>query len=87
MLDPDDAADLVRSFKAYDVRGIVGDSNTLDTSRAVGAAFFDELQLAGSRVLVGGDMHESSPEFAAAVADKGRHPGGTGLHAGTDLHG
>ncbi|MEV4900854.1 phosphomannomutase/phosphoglucomutase [Citricoccus sp. NPDC055426] len=61
--------DLSQSFKAYDVRGIVGESITEASVRAVGAAFVDVLGLAGSRVLVGGDMRPSSPGFAAAFAE------------------
>ncbi|MFC8303824.1 phosphomannomutase/phosphoglucomutase [Specibacter sp. NPDC057265] len=61
--------DLSSSFKAYDVRGIVGQSITADSVRAVAAAFVDVLELAGQRVLVGGDMRPSSPEFAQAFAD------------------
>ena len=61
--------DLSSSFKAYDVRGIVGQSITADSVRAVGAAFVDVLELAGQTVLVGGDMRPSSPEFSQAFAD------------------
>lgn len=61
--------DLSPSFKAYDVRGIVGESITAESVRAVGAAFVDVLGLSGQNVLVGGDMRPSSPEFAAAFAE------------------
>ncbi|NJC21177.1 phosphomannomutase [Arthrobacter pigmenti] len=61
--------DLSASFKAYDVRGIVGETITAETVRAVGAAFVDVLGLAGETVLVGGDMRPSSPEFSSAFAD------------------
>jgi phosphomannomutase len=44
--------DLSASFKAYDVRGIVGDSITAEIVEAVGAAFVDVLQLEGQTVLV-----------------------------------
>lgn len=54
---------LEESFKAYDVRGIVGETITHETVRATGAAFVDVLGLAGKTVLVGGDMRPSSPEF------------------------
>nr|WP_157324827.1 phosphomannomutase/phosphoglucomutase [Nesterenkonia alkaliphila] len=57
-----------QSFKAYDVRGIVGETITAESVRAVGAAFADVLGLAGKQVLVGGDMRPSSPEFAASFA-------------------
>lgn len=65
----DVAVDLSSSFKAYDVRGIVGESITVESVRAVGAAFVDVLALSGETVLVGGDMRPSSPEFAQAFAD------------------
>lgn len=61
--------DLSASFKAYDVRGIVGESITAETVRATGAAFVDVLGLAGLTVLVGGDMRPSSPEFVDAFAE------------------
>ncbi len=61
--------DLSSSFKAYDVRGIVGETITAASVKAVGAAFVDVLELAGQDVLVGGDMRPSSPEFAQAFAD------------------
>ncbi|POH61248.1 phosphomannomutase/phosphoglucomutase [Arthrobacter glacialis] len=61
--------DLSSSFKAYDVRGLVGKTITADSVRAVGAAFVDVLALKGQTVLIGGDMRPSSPEFAQAFAD------------------
>ena len=61
--------DLSASFKAYDVRGIVGETITAETVRATGAAFVDVLDLAGGTVLVGGDMRPSSPEFIDAFAE------------------
>ena len=57
------AFDLSASFKAYDVRGVVGETITPQIVKAVGAAFVDVLDLAGQTVLVGGDMRPSSPEF------------------------
>ncbi|MBG0740077.1 phosphomannomutase/phosphoglucomutase [Paeniglutamicibacter antarcticus] len=60
--------DLSASFKAYDVRGIVGETITTEIVQAIGAAFVDVLELAGQTVLVGGDMRPSSPEFCAAFA-------------------
>ncbi len=60
--------DLSASFKAYDVRGIVGETITVETVTAVGAAFVDSLGLAGEDILVGGDMRPSSPEFSSAFA-------------------
>ncbi|MDN5703222.1 MAG: phosphomannomutase/phosphoglucomutase [Micrococcales bacterium] len=61
--------ELSQSFKAYDVRGIVGETITAETVRATGAAFVDVLELAGRTVLVGGDMRPSSPEFIDAFAE------------------
>ena len=61
--------ELSESFKAYDVRGIVGQSITAESVRAVAAAFVDVLGLAGQRVLIGGDMRPSSAEFTEAFAD------------------
>ncbi|CAM3259419.1 Phosphomannomutase/phosphoglucomutase [Arthrobacter ulcerisalmonis] len=61
--------DLSASFKAYDVRGIVGESITAEIVEAVGAAFVDILQLEGETILVGGDMRPSSPEFSKAFAN------------------
>ena len=61
--------DLTQSFKAYDVRGIVGETITAASVRAVGAAFVDVLGAAGQRVLVGGDMRPSTPEFMAAFTE------------------
>jgi phosphomannomutase len=61
--------DLSASFKAYDVRGIVGETITVESVRAVGAAFVDVLGLSGETVLVGGDMRPSSPDFSEAFAE------------------
>ncbi|GAA1180182.1 phosphomannomutase/phosphoglucomutase [Nesterenkonia xinjiangensis] len=67
--------DLSASFKAYDVRGLVGETITEDSVRAVGAAFVDVLNLAGRRVLVGGDMRPSSEDFSAAFSEGARARG------------
>jgi phosphomannomutase len=61
-------ARLNASVKAYDVRGIVGDAMTDDVVEALGAAFVDEVGATGGRVVVGYDMRDSSPSFAAAFA-------------------
>lgn len=61
--------DLTASFKAYDVRGIVGETITAETVRATGAAFVDVLELAGQNVLVGADMRPSGSEFMDAFAE------------------
>lgn len=54
--------------KAYDVRGIVGEGLTAETVEALGAGFADEVGASGSRIVVGHDMRDSSPGFAAAFA-------------------
>nr|WP_246418932.1 phosphomannomutase/phosphoglucomutase [Micrococcus cohnii] len=73
---------MTASFKAYDVRGIVGETITAESVRAVGAAFVDVLGLAGQKVLVGGDMRPSSPEFMEAFAEGARARGGDVLKLG-----
>ncbi|WP_369046477.1 phosphomannomutase/phosphoglucomutase [Sinomonas sp. P10A9] len=70
------APDLSPSFKAYDVRGIVGETIDATIVEAVGAAFVDVLGLAGKTVLVGGDMRPSSPEFIDAFAKGAAARGG-----------
>ncbi|WP_267277959.1 phosphomannomutase/phosphoglucomutase [Arthrobacter sp. CDRTa11] len=60
--------DLSPSFKAYDVRGLVGVSITAESAEAVGAAFVDTLDLSGKSIACGGDMRPSSPEFSRAFA-------------------
>ncbi|AUI51133.1 phosphomannomutase/phosphoglucomutase [Arthrobacter crystallopoietes] len=78
------------SFKAYDVRGIVGETITAATVEATGAAFVDVLGLAGQTVLVGGDMRPSSPEFAQAfargAAARGANPKMLGLISTDELY-
>ena len=78
------------SFKAYDVRGIVGETITAATVEATGAAFVDVLGLAGQTVLVGGDMRPSSPEFAEAfargAAARGANPKMLGLISTDELY-
>ncbi|HST70950.1 MAG TPA: phosphomannomutase/phosphoglucomutase [Kocuria rosea] len=74
--------DLSASFKAYDVRGIVGETISAETVRATGAAFVDVLDLAGRTVLVGGDMRPSSPEFADAFAEGATRRGADVLKIG-----
>lgn len=61
--------DLSASFKAHDIRGIVGQPITAEIAEAVGAVFADVLQLEGQTILVGGDMRPSSPEFSKAFAN------------------
>lgn len=60
--------DLSAFVKAYDVRGLVGSQLTSDVVEALAAGFVDELGAAGTAVIVGHDMRDSSPEFAAAFA-------------------
>jgi len=55
-------------IKTYDVRGLVGSGLTPEIVTAIAAAFVDEIGAAGSEVVVGHDMRDSSPEFAAAFA-------------------
>ncbi|GAA1749249.1 phosphomannomutase/phosphoglucomutase [Agromyces humatus] len=54
--------------KAYDVRGIVGEGLTEPIVEALAAGFVDEVGAAGGTVVVGHDMRDSSPGFAAAFA-------------------
>ncbi|MFF2052755.1 phosphomannomutase/phosphoglucomutase [Leifsonia sp. NPDC058194] len=54
--------------KTYDIRGLVGDQLTPEVVEAVGAAFVDEVGAAGGDLVVGHDMRDSSPGFAAAFA-------------------
>ncbi|GAB3271330.1 phosphomannomutase/phosphoglucomutase [Sinomonas notoginsengisoli] len=68
--------DLSGSFKAYDVRGIVGETIDATVVEAAGAAFVDVLGLTGKTVLVGGDMRPSSPEFIDAFAKGAAARGG-----------
>nr|WP_255447570.1 phosphomannomutase/phosphoglucomutase [Schumannella sp. 10F1B-5-1] len=66
MTHPIRLADFVKS---YDVRGLVGSQLTEEVVTAIGAAFVDELGPdAGATVLIGHDMRDSSPGFAAAFA-------------------
>lgn len=52
--------------KTYDVRGLVGTQLTDEVVECFGAAFADELDLVGRELVVGHDMRDSSPGFAAA---------------------
>ncbi len=54
--------------KTYDIRGLVGKDLTEDVVEAIAAAFVDEVDAAGRDVIVGHDMRDSSPTFAAAFA-------------------
>jgi len=66
---PSDArARLDAVVKAYDVRGLVGEGLTEPIVEALAAGFVDEVGAAGATVVVGHDMRDSSPGFAAAFA-------------------
>jgi phosphomannomutase len=60
--------DLTQFVKTYDVRGLVGSQLTSEVVSALAAGFVDEIGAAGIDVVVGHDMRDSSPEFAAAFA-------------------
>ena len=68
--------DLTPFIKAYDVRGLVGSQLTDDVVEALGAAFVDEVDAAGHEIIVGHDMRDSSPGFAAAFSAGARARGG-----------
>ncbi|HEY9521750.1 MAG TPA: phosphomannomutase/phosphoglucomutase, partial [Thermopolyspora sp.] len=67
--------DLSAFIKAYDVRGLVGSQLTDEVVSALAAGFVDEVDAAGIDVVVGHDMRESSPRFAAAFAQGARARG------------
>ena len=54
--------------KTYDVRGLVGIQLTDEVVESFGAAFADELNLFGKELVIGHDMRDSSPGFAAAFS-------------------
>jgi phosphomannomutase/phosphoglucomutase len=57
-------------FKAYDIRGIVGDTLTADVVRNVGRAVASEAKALGQKAFViGRDGRLSGPEFAQALAE------------------
>ncbi|MDN5745191.1 MAG: phosphomannomutase/phosphoglucomutase [Nocardioidaceae bacterium] len=64
---------LARIFKAYDVRGLVGDELDEDLARATGAAYVRVL--GADAVVVGYDMRPSSPGLAGAFADGATNAG------------
>lgn len=68
--------------KTYDVRGLVGSQLNEDVVSAFGAAFVDELGLSGKQLVIGHDMRDSSPEFAAAFAEGAARRGGRPLMLG-----
>ncbi|WP_152648035.1 phosphomannomutase/phosphoglucomutase [Demequina sediminicola] len=64
-----DAPDLSGLIKAYDIRGIVGESLNDDVARAIGAAFADAVVLpdGDTHVVIGHDMRDSGPSLMEAV--------------------
>ncbi|WP_291278020.1 phosphomannomutase/phosphoglucomutase [Galactobacter sp.] len=84
------STDLSRCFKAYDVRGLVGQDLTEEVVRAIGAAFADVLELQGQTVLIGRDMRPSSELFALAFAEgaasRGARPTMLGLISTDELY-
>jgi phosphomannomutase len=54
--------------KTYDVRGLVDVELSEEIIEAFGAGFADELELEGKALVVGHDMRDSSPRFAAAFS-------------------
>ncbi|KRC46270.1 MULTISPECIES: phosphomannomutase/phosphoglucomutase [unclassified Nocardioides] len=64
---------LSKVFKAYDVRGIVGEQLDEDLARAAGAAYVEVL--GADAIVVGFDMRPSSPSLAGAFADGATNAG------------
>ena len=63
-------ADLDAIFKAYDIRGIVGEQIDADACRSIGGAFGSLMRSAGaSGVVVGRDMRPDGAELCDAFAD------------------
>ncbi|HEX2133526.1 MAG TPA: phosphomannomutase/phosphoglucomutase [Actinophytocola sp.] len=60
--------DLSGVFKAYDIRGIVGEQLDAGVVRDIGAAFARRVREKGA-IVIGHDMRASSPELASAFAD------------------
>ncbi len=71
------STDLSGIIKSYDIRGVWGESLTLEAVRAIGAAFADVVVLPDGKptVVIGHDMRESGPAivggFSAGLADRG----------------
>jgi phosphomannomutase len=61
--------DLSSLIKSYDVRGVVGETLTIEVARAVGAAFADAVVIPDGekQVAIGHDMRDSGPGLADAV--------------------
>ncbi|HLT26837.1 MAG TPA: phosphomannomutase/phosphoglucomutase [Zeimonas sp.] len=63
-------------FKAYDIRGVVGETLTVPVVRAIGAALGARALEAGAReAVIGRDGRLSGPELAAALSDGFRDAG------------
>jgi phosphomannomutase len=73
---------LQKIFKMYDIRGLVGSEITTENVKAIGAAFVDELGLAGKSVVVGHDMRDSSPQFVEAFIDGATARGADAINLG-----
>jgi phosphomannomutase len=59
--------DLSAIFKAYDIRGLVGEQLDADVVREIGAAF--ARLVGGPAAVIGHDMRDSSPGLSAAFAE------------------
>nr|WP_042195546.1 phosphomannomutase/phosphoglucomutase [Kibdelosporangium sp. MJ126-NF4]CEL22080.1 Phosphomannomutase [Kibdelosporangium sp. MJ126-NF4]CTQ92861.1 Phosphomannomutase (EC 5.4.2.8) [Kibdelosporangium sp. MJ126-NF4] len=59
--------DLSAIFKAYDIRGLVGEQLDADVVREIGAAF--ARLVGGPAVVIGHDMRDSSPGLSSAFAE------------------
>ena len=84
-------ASLKDVIKAYDVRGVVGETIDADFVRTVGAAFAHILRGEGeTTIAVGYDMRPSSPELAQAFAEgatsQGLHVIALGLTSTDELY-
>ncbi|HTK63439.1 MAG TPA: phosphomannomutase/phosphoglucomutase [Pseudonocardia sp.] len=86
-------SDVFPAFKAYDIRGVVGEQLDAGVMRSLGASFArlvsrPEAGVPATSVVVGRDMRASSPElagaFAAGVTDQGLDVVDIGL-ASTDM--
>lgn len=65
----EEATNILNSaFKAYDVRGLVDENITEDVAYVVGAAFVDEMNGYGQKVVIGYDMRPSSEPLANSFA-------------------
>jgi phosphomannomutase len=65
-------SDALPAFKAYDIRGVVGEHLDAGVARALGGAFARLVADPGpgpTGVVVGRDMRDSSPELAGAFAE------------------